>query len=97
MTAEKLWKWFKHKNHPNDIFTIYEEGLRLPESEKNKLIELGVGDSIDMQYITAVEMREKGTWEAYIKRWEQNKNKTGEDILREYMNERGLTFPGKVE
>lgn len=93
MTAEELWNRFKNMNNPNDIFEIYDEAMKLSETEKEKLIQLGAGDSIDMKYITAVEMRKNGTWDNYLKEWEENKNKSASEQLQEYMESRKLSFP----
>ena len=97
MTVQELQKKYDNKEHPDDIFFINEEFLKLSVPEQEEFCKAYGRDEVAMQYITAVEMKNKGTWEAYVKRWEQNKHKSSEDKLREYMNERGLTFPGKVE
>ena len=50
----------------------------------------GIGDAIEMSYITAVEMKKNGEWNAYLENWEKNKYKTGMERLKEYMKEQGI-------
>lgn len=91
-SASEIIEYFKSgKSHPNEIFEIHDELLKLPQQEvRNALIQTGIGDAIAMNYITAIEMKKKGTWDAYIERWEANKNKTGRERLEAYMKEHGL-------
>ena len=91
--ALEIVEYFKSgKMHPNEIFSIYEEVSNLSEEETEVYIKSGIGDAIEMSYITAVEMRKKGTWEGYIKRWEERKNKTPMELLREYMDIHGIEW-----
>ena len=93
MTAEELQAFYEKKLHPNDIFRVHEEFLKLEASEQDKFRRMFGRDQAGMEYITAVEVQKNGTWDAYVKRWEQNKDKNGEQRLQEYMKERGLVFP----
>ena len=93
MTADELRILYEKKSHPNDIFKIHEKFLKLDTSEKEKFRRMFGRDQVSMEYITAVEMKKNGTWDAYVERWERNKGKTGEERLKEYMKERGLSFP----
>ena len=62
MTAEILVNRFKNMKNPNEIFKIYEDGIKMSLDEIDKLIKMGIGDAICMQYITASEMKKKGKW-----------------------------------
>lgn len=76
--------------HPNEIFEIHEEISRLPDEEIEKYTKSGIGDAIEMGYITAVEMKKNGTWNAYVEKWERDKIKTHRELLKQYMNDRGI-------
>ena len=93
MTADELRIFYDQKSHPNDIFRVHEEFLKLDSSERDKFRKLFGRDQVSMEYITAVEMQKNGTWESYVEKWEQNKGITGEKRLRKYMQDRGLVFP----
>lgn len=95
MLAEELLNKFKSMKSPNEIFVIYEDYNSMSPSEKDKLVNLGVGDSICMRYITAVEMKKKNEWDSYLENWENKRAKTWEDNLKDYMKGRNLSFPGK--
>lgn len=97
MTVQELQQKYENKEHPDDIFFIHEEFLKLSTRDQEEFCKKYGRDEVGMQYITAVEMKKKGIWETYVNRWEQTKNRTNEDLLREYMQERGLSFPGKIE
>ena len=92
MTAEKLWNLFKKMDHPNEIFKLHEEFMNLNDVEQDKFRKLSNRDQFSMAYVTAVEMKNKGTWEVYVKKWEQN-HTSGEERLKAYMKERELKFP----
>lgn len=93
-SALEIVEYFKNgMKNPNEIFEIYEELSKLSEDEIEVYRKSGIGDAIAMKYITAVEMKKKGTWDAYLEEWEKNKNKTADEQLQEYMKERGLSFP----
>lgn len=93
-TAVEIINYFKNnKIHPSEIFQIYKELSELPEKEVEDAIkETGIGDAIGMSYITAIEMKKNGRWDAYVNEWEKNKDKTGRERLEEYLHERGLEY-----
>lgn len=87
--ALEIIEYFKNgMNNPNEIFELYEELAELSEDEIEIYRQSGIGDAIAMKYITAVEMKKKGTWNDYLKEWEMNKNKTIEERLQAYLEER---------
>lgn len=97
-SALEIVEYFKNgMKNPNEIFEIYEELSKLSEDEIAVYRQSGIGDAIAMKYITAVEMKKKGTWNDYLNEWEKKKNKTVEERLQEYMKERGLSFPKNVK
>lgn len=92
-TAEEIANTYKSGlNHPEEIFEIYEELEKLPTKEWEKYRYSGIGDAIGMQYITAVEMKKKGKWDVYVKLWEENKYKTAQKRLKEYLDARGIPY-----
>ena len=87
--ALEIIEYFKNgMNNPNEIFELYEELAELSEDEIEIYRQSGIGDAIAMKYIRAVEMKKKGTWNDYLKEWEMNKNKTIEERLQAYLEER---------
>ncbi len=92
MSADKIIEKFKSgKMHPNEIFEVYKTLSMLPEDEVLIAIQRsGIGDAIEMSYITAVQMKEKGTWDKYIDKWEKDKNKSDAERLEEYIKLHGI-------
>lgn len=92
MNVKEIVEHFKYgKMHPNEIFDMYKNLLAFPPDEVLKEIqEAGIGDAIEMNYITAVQMKKKGTWDDYIEKWEKEKNKTSEERLKEYIKSQGI-------
>lgn len=92
--AIEIIEYFKSgKSHPDEIFQIYEELSNLSEEEVQDAVKkTKIGDAIAMSYITAVEMKKNGEWDAYLEEWEKNKHKTDTERLKEYMEERGLKY-----
>ena len=96
--ALEIVEHYKSGNmHPSEIFEIYEELSKLSEDEVCEYRASGIGDAIAMSYITAVEMKEKGTWDAYLEEWEKNRHKSARDRLDEYAIERGISHMLAVE
>lgn len=93
MTADELRNLYEKMNHPEEIFRLHDEFTKLDDIEKDKFRKLSNRDQFSMAYITAIEMKNKGTWDEFVKKWEQNHNTSGEDRLKEYMKERGVNFP----
>ena len=89
--ALEIVKYYKSgKMHPNEIFEIYEEISRLPNEEIEKYIKSGIGDAIEMNYITAIEMKKKGTWNAYVEKKEKDKEKTPKELLKQFIIDKGI-------
>lgn len=91
MKLEELINWIESDERtPNDIFRIHEEFQCLSNEEKEQFRKLGYGDALGMKYISAVEMKKKGTWDSYILEWEKNKHMTGKERLEKYMKENAI-------
>ena len=97
MKTEELKLRYESRKHPNEIFALHDEFLKLSKKEQSKFRLMLGRDQLSMEYITAVEMKKKGTWEKYVKKWEENRKKTGRDLLKEYMSERGLELCGSKD
>ena len=92
MRADEIIENFKSgKMHPNEIFEIYKTLSMLPDNEVLRALQRSdIGDAIEMSYITAVQMKENGTWDKYIDKWEKNKNKSDAERLEEYIKSHGI-------
>lgn len=89
--ALEIIEYYKNgMKSPEEIFGIYEELSKLSQKEIEIYRKSGIGDAIAMSYITAVEIKKKGEWDAYLEEWEKNKHKTDRERLEEYMKENGL-------
>ena len=79
----EIVEYFKNgMKNPNEIFEIYEELSKLSEDEIAVYRQSGIGDAIAMKYITAVEMKKKGTWNDYLNEWEKKKIKQLRNVCR---------------
>lgn len=93
MTAIELADWIRRDERmPDDIFMIHEKFAKLSEEEKQEFRKQGFGDSLDMIYISAVEMKKRGTWDAYVEKWGKNQHKTRKERLEEFMKEHRINL-----
>lgn len=93
MTAIELADWIRRDERtPDDIFMIHEKFAKLSKEEKQEFRKQGFGDSLDMMYISAVEMKKRGTWDAYVEKWEKNQHKTRKERLEEFVKEHRINL-----
>lgn len=86
MTAQEILDTINQGlDNPNDIFMLHEEFEKMPSQEKKKMREDRHSEAFAMLYITAVEMKKKGTWDSYAEECKNNKKKTAEEIKRELL------------
>ena len=95
-SAVEIVEYYRHeRKDPDEIFAIYEEISKLPESEAEAFRKTGIGDLIEMDYITAIEMKKKGTWDKYREEWKEQKKKTEKELLQEYLDKFGIEKPNR--
>lgn len=89
MTADELIdvvkKVFSKLNDPEDIFRLHEEFNNMDEDEQRKFRNSRDSEALGMLYISAVEMKKKGTWEDFVKEHKDRKIKTAEEIEQELL------------
>lgn len=86
MTAQELLDAINNGlDDPNDIFMLHEAYDKLPPQEKELLREDRHSEAFAMLYITAVEMKKDGTWDAYVEQRKKKIKKTAEEIKRELL------------
>lgn len=89
MTADKLIdvvkKVFNELNDPEDIFRLHEEFNNMDEDEQIKFRNSRDSEALEMLFISAVEMKKKGTWESFVEKYKNHKIKTAEEIEQELL------------
>lgn len=86
MKVDEIISGIKHvSSNPESIFILYKETEKLSEEDKMKLRNSGYGESLDMLYSGAVEMKKKGTWDNFVEECKSRRKKTVEEIKKEIM------------
>ena len=86
MNAKEIMSKFRGGlDSPEDIFMLNDEFQKLSEKEKESFCYMDGSNAFAMSYITALEMKKKGTWDAYVEEWKNKKKKTAEEIKKELM------------
>lgn len=76
---------FENSDNPNDVFRLYEEVLKLSQTDLEKFRRSGYSEALAMSYITAAAMKEEDTWDSYVEKCKNKKRKTAEEIKKELM------------